>query len=166
MSRRFAAIASLLLLGASVVLAVGVGIDRFPRGLSVVACIAVAVAAAWWALVHVGVSRVVGALAAGALLAGAVVLVALEGRVIEDVLILAGLVLSVEAARRVFTIHAKLPVVPPPKRPVLFYNPKSGGGKAERFHVAREARARGVKAVELHLGDDLATLVRDAIEGG
>jgi diacylglycerol kinase family enzyme len=49
---------------------------------------------------------------------------------------------------------------------VLFYNPKSGGGKAERFNVAREARDRGVKPTELHLGDDLATLVRDAIENG
>ena len=48
----------------------------------------------------------------------------------------------------------------------MFYNPKSGGGKAERFEVAREARARGVEPVELHLGDDLATLVRDAVAGG
>jgi Diacylglycerol kinase catalytic domain len=48
----------------------------------------------------------------------------------------------------------------------LFYNPKSGGGKAERFHVAREARDRGVEPVELHLGDDLATLVLDAIANG
>jgi diacylglycerol kinase family enzyme len=49
---------------------------------------------------------------------------------------------------------------------VLFYNPKSGGGKAERFEVAREARERGVEPIELHLGDDLATLVRDAIARG
>ena len=49
---------------------------------------------------------------------------------------------------------------------MLFYNPKSGGGKAERFQVAREARARGVEPIELHLGDDLATLVRDAVENG
>jgi diacylglycerol kinase family enzyme len=48
----------------------------------------------------------------------------------------------------------------------LFYNPKSGGGKAERFHVADEARARGVEPVELKLTDELATLVHDAIENG
>ena len=100
------------------------------------------------------------------LLVGAVVLVVLEGRVLEDMLILAGIVLSLAAARRVFTVHATLPVASPPKRPVLFYNPKSGGGKAERFEVAREARARGVEPVELHLGDDLATLVRDAVANG
>ncbi len=49
---------------------------------------------------------------------------------------------------------------------MLFYNPKSGGGKAERFDVANEARARGVEPVELQLGDDLETLVNDAIENG
>ena len=43
------------------------------------------------------------------LLAGAVVLVVLEGRVLEDALILAGLVLSIAAARRVFTVHASAP---------------------------------------------------------
>jgi diacylglycerol kinase family enzyme len=165
-NRRLAAIASLLLLAASVVLAVVVGVQRFPRGLSVLACLVVALVAAWWALVHRGAARVVGAAGAGAFLAGAVVLVVLEGRVLEDALILAGLVFSVEAARRVFAVDAKLPVASAPKRPVLFYNPKSGGGKAERFQVAREARARGVEPVELHLGDDLATLVRDAIENG
>ena len=166
MNRRLAAIASVLLLAASVVLAVVVGVQRFPRGLTVLACVILALLAAWWALTHRGAGRVVGAAGAGGLLAGAVILVALEGRVLEDVLILAGLLVSVEAARRVFTAHARLPVASPPERPVLFYNPKSGGGKAERFHVAREARARGVEPVELHLGDDLATLVHDAIANG
>jgi hypothetical protein len=71
-----------------------------------------------------------------------VVLVVIEGRVLEDVLILAGLVLSIAAARTVFTVHVRLPAASAPKRAVLFYNPKSGGGKAERFQVARVARAR------------------------
>jgi diacylglycerol kinase family enzyme len=139
---------------------------NLPRGVTVLACIVLALLAAWWALVHRGATRLAAAAAAGVLLAGAVVLVALEGRVLQDLLILAGLVLSLAAARRVFTVHASLAVAAAPKRAVLFYNPKSGGGKAERFEVAREARARGVEPVELHLGDDLATLVRDAIANG
>ncbi|MGZ6640184.1 MAG: hypothetical protein ACXVII_46210, partial [Solirubrobacteraceae bacterium] len=49
--------------------------------------------------------------------------------------------------RALFTVHARLPVRSAPKHAVLFYNPKSGGGKAERFEVAREARARGVEPV-------------------
>ena len=148
MNRRLAAIVSLVLLAASVVLAVVVGVQGFPRGLTVLACVVLALLAAWWALVHRGAARYAAAAAAGVSLAGAVVLVVLEGRVLEDLLILAGVVLSVAAARRVFTVHVRLSVVSPPKRPVLFYNPKSGGGKAERFEVAREARARGVEPVE------------------
>ena len=165
-NRRLAAITSLALLAASVVLAVVVAVQRFPRGLTVLACVVLALWAAWWALVHRGAARFAAAAGAAVLLAGAVVLVVLEGRVLEDVLILAGLVLSLAAARTVFTVHATLPAASAPKRAVLFYNPKSGGGKAERFEVAREARARGVEPIELHLGDDLATLVRDAIANG
>ena len=166
MNRRWAAITSLALLAASVVLAVIVGIQRFPRGLTVLACVVLAVGAAWWALVHRGAARYAAAAAAAALLAGAVVLVVIEGRVLEDILILAAFVLSIAAARTVFTVHARLSVAAAPKQAVLFYNPKSGGGKAERFQVAREARARGVEPVELHLGDDLATLVREAVDNG
>jgi diacylglycerol kinase family enzyme len=165
-NRRVAAITSLVLLAASVVLAVIVGVQRFPRGLTVFACVVLALWAAWWALLHRGAARYVAAAGAAVLLAGAVLLVVLEGRVLEDLLILAGLVLSIAAARTAFTVHTELPAAAAPKRAVLFYNPKSGGGKAERFQVAREARARGVEPIELHLGDDLATLVRDAIANG
>jgi diacylglycerol kinase family enzyme len=164
--RRLSAIASLLLVTASVVLAVIVAVQHFPRGLSVLACVVVAVAAAWWALTRRGPARAAGAVAACALLAGAVVLVVIEGSVLEDALILAALLVSIAAARRVFAVPARLRAASPPRRPVLFYNPKSGGGKAERFQVAREARARGVEPIELHLGDDLAALVRAAIDNG
>jgi hypothetical protein len=54
--------------------------------------------------------------------------------VLADALILAGLGLSVEAARRVFTVDPELLAAAAAKRPVLFCNAKSGGGKAERFH--------------------------------
>ncbi len=165
-NRRLAAITSLALSVASVVIAAVVAVQSFPRGLTVLACLVGAVLAAWWALVHQGAARFAAAAGAGVLLVGAVVLVVLEGRVLDDVLVLAAFVLSLAAARRVFTLHARLPAASAPKRPVLFYNPKSGGGKAERFGVACEARDRGVKPVELHLGDDLATLVRDAIADG
>jgi hypothetical protein len=166
MNRRLAAIAALLLFAASVVLAVIVAVERFPSGITVLACVFVALLVAWWALLHRGVARVLGAAVAGVVLVGAIVLVVIEARVVEDAVILVALLLSVAAARRVFTVHAKLPVPPPPKRPVLFYNPKSGGGKAERFHVAREASARGVEPVELHFGEDLVALVHAAIDNG
>ena len=49
---------------------------------------------------------------------------------------------------------------------MLFLNPRSGGGKAERFHLAEEARARGIEPVELGPGDDLATLAQAAAGDG
>ena len=49
---------------------------------------------------------------------------------------------------------------------MLFFNPRSGGGKAERFELAKEARARGIEPIELKAGDDLEVLVRDAVARG
>ena len=49
---------------------------------------------------------------------------------------------------------------------MLFFNPRSGGGKAERFSLAAEARARGIEPIELKPGEDLEVLVRAAVERG
>ena len=49
---------------------------------------------------------------------------------------------------------------------MLFFNPRSGGGKAERFSLAAEARARGIEPIELKPGTDLETLVREAVDRG
>ena len=56
--------------------------------------------------------------------------------------------------------------VDPPRRPVLFVNPRSGGGKAARAGLAERARERGVEAVVLDPGNDLAAVARDAAAGG
>jgi diacylglycerol kinase family enzyme len=53
-----------------------------------------------------------------------------------------------------------------PQQPVLFYNPKSGGGKAERFSLDAEARARGIEPIELTPETDLRELVRGAVARG
>jgi diacylglycerol kinase family enzyme len=100
------------------------------------------------------------------LAAGGLVLIAAEGRVLEKALILAGLVLALGAARAAFAVHVELPPAPRPMRPVVFVNPKSGGGKAERLGLAAEARARGIEPVELDPGDDLRALVHAAVERG
>jgi diacylglycerol kinase family enzyme/membrane-associated phospholipid phosphatase len=49
---------------------------------------------------------------------------------------------------------------------VLFYNPRSGGGKAARFALAAEAKARGIEPVELSPGKNLDELVLDAVSRG
>jgi diacylglycerol kinase family enzyme len=166
MNRRLAAIASILLMAAALVLAVVIAIQSFPRGLTVLACLILVAGAAWWGFLRGGAARAVAFVVAAALLVGSIVLVILEGQVLADVVILAAFVLSLAAAARAFTTRAELPAAPAPKHAVLFYNPKSGGGKAERFKVADEARARGVEPIELQLGEDLETLVRAAIDRG
>ena len=54
----------------------------------------------------------------------------------------------------------------PPRRPVLFVNPRSGDGKAARAGLAERARDAGIEAVILDPGQDLAALARDAAAGG
>jgi diacylglycerol kinase family enzyme len=49
---------------------------------------------------------------------------------------------------------------------VLIVNLKSGGGKAERFGLAAQARRRGIEPVVLQPGDDLLELAEGAIERG
>src|SRR5829696_8638088 len=49
---------------------------------------------------------------------------------------------------------------------VLVMNPRSGGGKAERFHLEAEARRRGITPVVLHPGDDLRALAERAVDEG
>jgi len=45
-------------------------------------------------------------------------------------------------------------------------NLRSGGGKAERFHLADECAARGIEPVVLRPGDDLVRLAEDAVARG
>jgi diacylglycerol kinase family enzyme len=54
----------------------------------------------------------------------------------------------------------------PPQRPVLFVNPKSGGGAASRARIAERARERGIEVVLLGPDQDLAAAIDDALEGG
>jgi diacylglycerol kinase family enzyme len=56
--------------------------------------------------------------------------------------------------------------VDPPAHPVLFVNPRSGGGKAQHAALAENARARGIRCVVLEPGQELAALVREEIAGG
>jgi diacylglycerol kinase family enzyme len=48
----------------------------------------------------------------------------------------------------------------------LFVNPRSGGGRAARAHVAERARELGIDVVVLATGDDLSRLVAHAVASG
>ena len=54
----------------------------------------------------------------------------------------------------------------PVRKGVLIINPKSGGGKAERWHLPEEALRRGIEPLVLRPGDDLAELAEQAVEDG
>jgi diacylglycerol kinase family enzyme len=84
----------------------------------------------------------------------------------QALVIVVALGLALVATRSAFTVQVPLDSAPDPQHPVLFYNPKSGGGKAEKFHLAEEARARGIESIELKLGTDLEQLVRGAVADG
>jgi diacylglycerol kinase family enzyme len=164
--RQLAAIGALVLGAASTVLAFVVAIEAFPAGLTVLLCALVAVAGAFWGLVRKGAARLVGLALAAAALAGGVGIALFGGYLVGSVLVLAGVALALGLAARAFTAKVVLPAAVPPRRPALFFNPLSGGGKAKRFNLADEARRRGIEAVELRRGDDLETLVRDAVARG
>jgi diacylglycerol kinase family enzyme len=53
-----------------------------------------------------------------------------------------------------------------PQRPVLFVNPRSGGGKAARANLAARARERGIDAITLQPGDNLPALIVVAVAAG
>jgi len=53
-----------------------------------------------------------------------------------------------------------------PAKPVLFVNPHSGGGTAERVGLAAAARSQGIEVHELQRGDDLTAMVRQAVADG
>ena len=97
---------------------------------------------------------------------GAAIVVLVSDRLLEVAIVVAALLLSAACVRVAFGVRVQLPRVPAPKRPVLFFNPKSGGGKAEKFSLDREARARGIEPIELGPPWDLEGLVRDAVAGG
>jgi diacylglycerol kinase family enzyme len=56
--------------------------------------------------------------------------------------------------------------VDPPRRPVLFVNPRSGDGKAARAGVAEHARAKRIEAVVLEAGQDLAAMAGETAAAG
>jgi diacylglycerol kinase family enzyme len=164
-ARRIAAIGALLFGLSGFGLAAVVAVQEFPRGLIALACVALAAAAAWYGVLRRGAARIAG-LSVGALGVGAAFLLLVSDRLLEEVLVVAALALGCACARAAFGFRAHLPPVQAPGLPVLFFNPKSGGGKAERFSVAAEARARGIEPIELGPPWDLERLVRDAVADG
>jgi diacylglycerol kinase family enzyme len=165
-TQRVAAAVALLSAGLTVLLAVAVAVIRFPSGLGVLVCIAVAIVAAWFAVVRRGSPRVIGTVVAVVALVGAGALLFRNNGWGFLVALVVGVAIFHAAARAAFRVHLRHPAAAPPRRPVLFVNPWSGGGKAAKVGLAGEAARRGIRTVELRRGDDLEQLVADAVAAG
>ncbi|MBS1883446.1 MAG: NAD(+)/NADH kinase [Actinobacteria bacterium] len=141
-------------------------VERFPRGVGVLACLCVALWAGWTALRHEGAARTAAVVLCGTAMAALVAVLVLAGGLLGDLVVVAAFVGSVFLARVAFRRRVQLPSATQPSRAFLFFNPLSGDGKAARFQLADEARRRGIEPVELVPGADLRTLVEEAIEAG
>jgi diacylglycerol kinase family enzyme len=162
---RAAAVAALVVGVAAVALALLVTVLEYPRGLIVLALLVAAAAAIWNGILRRGAPRTLG-LVLGGLAFAAAILLFLGGRPVLVALTVGLLIVAGACARAAVGGPVRLPPASAPRRPVLFFNPKSGGGKAERFALADEARARGINPIELERGADLGRLARDAVAGG
>ena len=110
--------------------------------------LAVAAAGVWWALTHKGVARWLAVVVAVA--APLVVLVLYASRdLLWVVLVALGLLVGAVAAGRAALAGDAVPEkmrehdAPPPQRPYLIMNPRSGGGKVTRFGLKDKAEALG-----------------------
>jgi diacylglycerol kinase family enzyme len=173
-ARRLAAILSIVIVFAVAVATVVLAIDRVGPIVAVVALDAVVVVAVWYALTRAGTARLVAVALGLAALAAVVAVVVSESAgwslIVRLVLLVLALGLARYAlARDVRTLKSTATAgtaVPAAQHGVLIMNLKSGGGKAEKFRLTDECRARGIEPVVLQRGDDLLALARDAIDRG
>ncbi len=166
MSRRPAAVLALLAAGVGLLAALYAFVTDFPRGLVVLACILFALAAAWFGLLRKGFRRGVALVLAAALVALAIVVTIGGGNGWALGISLVAFAAGLAAARQAFRPERDLPASPEPPRPVLFVNPRSGDGRAEREGLAAAARERGIETRVLEPGEDLVELVRAAVADG
>ena len=134
----------------------------------------VSVAAAYFVLSRRGIARWL-ALGILVLVPIAVIAIFAAGGVLWVAIVSAGVwLLAGVTARQALTAGQpdwrmpEHPAQPPARRPYLIMNPKSGGGKVERFDLKRKAEALGAE-VFLFGGSgpvDVAEVARQAVAGG
>jgi diacylglycerol kinase family enzyme len=138
-------------------------------------CFSLGVGAAAYAVTRPGMRRTLAAVVAVLALVAAVALLIVAAGGVLAVLPVVGLIVVGGVATR----HAlgrdirslksgPTPgvAVGPATRPVLLMNPRSGGGKVERFRLVEEASRRGIEPIVLQPGDDLVQLAERAVAGG
>ena len=142
--------------------------------LLVLVALGLAGAGLWIATTRRGIARLLGIAVAVAALAGGVVALVAQGLIGELVALVVAIAAFGAASRMALRRQSpgRTDSMQPGATPararsaVLLINPKSGGGKAERFDLAGEAGKRGIRAVVLERGDDLLELAEQALIDG
>ncbi|MBV9410443.1 MAG: NAD(+)/NADH kinase [Acidimicrobiia bacterium] len=173
--QRVAAAVSLVSVAGAVALAVIGAVGSWQGVLVTLAGLLLVVVAGWYAVSRRGAVRsaaLVAAVVGVALFVTGFFITDLSAPRIAATVVLAALsvgmgrvALSRSPQALLALARSRTPAAPA-QRPVLIMNLKSGGGKAERFHLEDECRARGIEPIVLRPGDDLLQLAEDAIGRG
>jgi diacylglycerol kinase family enzyme len=139
-----------------------------------IVCLAIAISAAFVAITRTATRRLVFGVVALLAFAAPLVIAVVYAQLLYVLLAIAIVTVGTVAARHAFGRDIKSlkrgPTpglrVGPATRPVLLMNPKSGGGKVERFHLVEEAKRHGIEPVLLAPGDDLLQLAEQAVDRG
>ncbi|MEV8561938.1 diacylglycerol kinase family protein [Streptomyces sp. NPDC051917] len=171
----WARLALLALLGSVLVLLVAAGLKGLLWALVAVAGVALTAVGLWWVLAHSGVVRAAGALVAVLVPIAVPALFATQGMLWPACLSWGLWILALAAARIAITpagpSAGRTPApgpVPAAQHPWVVMNPRSGGGKVDRFHLVEKARATGASIVVLDPArhQDVADLARRAVAEG
>jgi diacylglycerol kinase family enzyme len=173
-ARRVAAIAALVAIAAVLVVTVMTLLELPVALVAASVSLVVAIAAAAYAVTRTGWRRRVAVLLAVLALVALGVLMVAYGQLLQLIVVVALVAIAGVATRyalgRDIAALKSSPTpgaaVGPAARPVLLLNPRSGGGKVERFDLVAEARRRGIEPVVLHEGDDLRALAAQAVADG
>jgi diacylglycerol kinase family enzyme len=175
LGRRVTAVVALLAPLAVLAVVVAVLLRRPLILVLAVGCVSLGVGAAAYAVTRTGLRRTLAAVLAVLVLAAAVALIfAAAGGLLVLGLVVALILVGAAATRHALGRDIKSlkssptpgTAIGPAARPVLLMNPKSGGGKVERFDLVTEARRRGIEPVVLAPGDDLLRLAERAVAEG
>ncbi|WP_326784808.1 diacylglycerol/lipid kinase family protein [Streptomyces sp. NBC_00151] len=171
---RWAARASLAAAALAVALPLAFGgVRGFLLLLAAAAAMAVAAAALWWMLTRRGPLRWIAGLLAIVLPFAAVVVLALTllwtlllSPVLWIIAVWCGRYALRSARGRVRPMKEHR--TPPPRKPFVLMNPRSGGGKVERFGLVEKAERLGARVVLLdpEQHQDVTELARQAVADG
>lgn len=161
----------LALLASIVVPLVAAGLRSALWALAGMAGLALAAVGVWWTLAHTGGLRALGAALSVAAPVAVLALFATFDMLGPALLSLGLWLLAVTAARTALApghTASEQAVVEAPRTPWVVMNPRSGGGKVDRFGLVEKARAAGCRVTLLDAGrhQDVTELARQAVAEG